>query len=231
MRGRMFVVLVWLGCFGCGRSSTEPPAYAESEPSTGSEPLTPSPSETIAAAQPVSAPSVRSEPLRAAAPNAVLAINGQPLTEPDLRELEVRLGTTPEPGPYWYDERSGLWGLYGHGASGVTTPGLRAAPLPSDASSGRTHLLVNGRELTATERATVLSLLDWPAAHPEQYAGRYVLDAAGEFYGPANRYLGNLQKAAEKKRAARAASANDCAWLRLGTAPDVLGRGVTINCD
>ncbi|MFI5308137.1 MAG: hypothetical protein ACHQ53_12330, partial [Polyangiales bacterium] len=66
------------------------------------------------------------EPGPATPGRADVYVNGARLGEPDLRELEVRVERRPEPGKYWYDAKSGLWGLIGHGASGLTAPRLRA---------------------------------------------------------------------------------------------------------
>jgi hypothetical protein len=242
-----FAQAALLGCGGSGYGAPayaeppvepeSPPAHAERGPSaTHGEMPAKGPAAELRGAQ-GSNPSTGAS--GSAASNAALVyVNRQKLTEPDLRELEARLGQPPQPGRYWYDERSGLWGLIGHGAGGVTKAGLRAGPLPSDASfgapsattGGTTGVLVNGREITRTELSVLARLLSWQAPQPGQYTGRYTLDENGELYGPANRYLGNLVQSAVRIRGASPATAQ-CAWLRLETKDDSLGRAVTITCD
>src|SRR5262245_35818652 len=61
-----------------------------------------------------------------------------------LRSLEKRYGFRSQPGAYWYDARSGLFGRIGQpalaaGIAGLPLPG----PLPSDASGGDTRVFIN----------------------------------------------------------------------------------------
>ncbi|MFI5308687.1 MAG: hypothetical protein ACHQ53_15115, partial [Polyangiales bacterium] len=174
------------------------------------------------------APAPTTEPTPATPERADVYVNGARLGEPDLRELDVRVERRPEPGKYWYDAKSGLWGLIGHGASGLTAPRLRASPLAQDAASGTTGVVVNGRELNGTELAALASLLAWPSSELPNYAGRYALDDHAGLYGPANRYLGNLTALAAKSPAA---TSTRCVWLHLGSARGPLGRDINIDCD
>ncbi len=160
-------------------------------------------------------------------------LNGKPLGEPDFKELEVHLGARPFSGHYWYDARSGLWGIEGHGTGGVTKAGLRASELPRDISKGTTGVVVNGRVVTATELKVMLDLLGWDASKPGAYNGSYTLDADGKLHKVGGRYLGNLSNRAKRARASGKYGnpSVDCAIVLLGSEPGVLGRGVTINCD
>jgi hypothetical protein len=119
-----------------------------------------------------------------------------------------------------------LWGLERHGASGVTRVGLRAPPLPVDASHGDSKVFVNGRELAQGELGALARLLGWPLETAASYAGRYLLDEHGGLYGPGNRYLGNLVQAGSKL----GSSAGTCCLFRFGER-GILGRAVTIECD
>jgi hypothetical protein len=125
-------------------------------------------------------------------------LNGVQLTEPDFAELEAILGQRPLPGRYWYDAVGGLWGLLGHGAGGVTRPGLTAALLPIDASAGTSGAFVNGRELPTAELAVMATLLGWPLPADDRYAGHYTLDAEGALNLFKGRYLGNVAAAAAR---------------------------------
>lgn len=160
-------------------------------------------------------------------------LNGVQLGEPDFRELEVRTGMRPEAGHYWYDARSGLWGLIGHGPGGLTHPGLRAAELPRDASAGTSKIVINGRALTRTEERILLELLGWPADDTAAYAGSYTLDADGKLHRARGRYLGNLATRATRARASGkyADLKLACALALLGSEPGPLGRSVSVNCD
>ncbi len=240
---------VLLAC-GSPRGYQEPVAAAAAPSSAGQERPAPSPAvrpgaaaaaphaaAPVPAASPAPQPQPAGPSAAAAATSAAAAataviVNGTQLAEPDLRELEARLGARPEPGRYWYDAQSGLWGLAGHGASGLTQPRLRAATLPRAGSSGGTEVLVNGRELTATELRDLARLLDWPREGLRGFAGRYSLDDRGGLYGPSNRYLGNLVQAAARTHAdAGPPSAAECVWLHLGSDRGALGRVVTVACD
>lgn len=185
-----------------------------------------------AAPEPVPAPA--SLPAATAAMPAQddpIFLNGVRLELADLSELQAVLGQAPSPGRYWYDARSGLWGLEAHGAGGVTRPGLRVpAPLAADASRGNSAVFVNDRQLTGRELAVIAQLLGWDASSPGALAGRYVLDEQGRLYSIHGRYLGSLAGAAPRARQ-QSTSPAPCAWLQLGAEPDVLGRAVTINCD
>jgi hypothetical protein len=158
-------------------------------------------------------------------------LNGERLSQPDLRELQAVLGQAPVPGRYWYDPRSGLWGLEEHGAGGVTRPGLRIpAPLPAQASRGSSGAFVNDRQLTARELALLAQWLGWDPRNAATFTGRYVLDEQGRLFSIQGRYLGSLAGAAARVRE-QGTSPAPSARQQLGAAPDVLGRAVTINCE
>jgi hypothetical protein len=105
-----------------------------------------------------------------------LLINGKPLTPAErqqLRRLEERYGAKVQPGSYWYDVQTGLWGKLGEPMSGVILPGLSFhASLPPRASNGDTGVFVNGRELHRTEVQQV-------SRCTAVQKGRYWLDAQG----------------------------------------------------
>jgi hypothetical protein len=203
---------------------------AERSPTVGDvaqhDPPPPAPPEPVPS--PTSLPSA---PGAMPAPDDPVFLNGVRLEPADLSELQAVLGQAPVPGRYWYDPRSGLWGLEAHGAAGVTRPGLRVpAPLPADAARGSSGVFVNDRQLTARELAVIAQLLGWDESSSGALAGRYVLDEQGRLYSIRGRYLGSLASAAPRARA-QSTSPAPCAWLQLGAEPDILGRAVTINCD
>ena len=113
-----------------------------------------------------------------AAPQAGIIVNGVML-EPQVRStLENAYRTRLLPGRYWYDARSGLWGLEGGPSAGQIAAGLQlGAALRADASVGRhrgsTSVYVNGREIHAQELGYLQTLYG-----PVRRA-RYWLDPRG----------------------------------------------------
>ncbi len=108
--------------------------------------------------------------LRAAEP---IVVNGRALPADERAAIERRTGVALQPGRWWYDARSGLWGAEGHGAAGFALPGLDVkAPLPADASRGSTGVFFNGRQLSLME-------VRWLQTLGPVWPGRYWLDAFG----------------------------------------------------
>jgi len=101
-------------------------------------------------------------------------INGLVMTPELLQEFETVYGLKPVPGNYWYDSRSGLYGLMGRQAAGMMLPGHILGEMPEDASNGDTGIFMNGRNLAAAEVNYISILLQSPAI-----PGRYWLDAYG----------------------------------------------------
>jgi hypothetical protein len=109
-------------------------------------------------------------PLRAQDP---VVINGRTLPADERAALERRTGVPLQPGRWWYDARSGLWGAEGQSAAGFALPGLDVkAPVPADASRGNTGVFFNGRQLSLPE-------VRWLQTLGPVWPGRYWLDAFG----------------------------------------------------
>jgi hypothetical protein len=101
-------------------------------------------------------------------------INRTPLSDDQLRALEEQSHAQIPAGSYWYDKRSGAWGLEGGPTSGFTFPGLSlGGPLHADASWGNTRVFINGRELPYLDVLGLQQLVG-----PVQ-PGRYWVDAQG----------------------------------------------------
>lgn len=101
-------------------------------------------------------------------------INNQALSEAQIAELEKTYGVRPRPGNYWYDARSGLYGVVGYQAYGFMQPGHSFGTLAREVSNGNTGVLINGRELPMGEY-TVWSYIVGSWIQP----GAYWLDANG----------------------------------------------------
>jgi hypothetical protein len=117
-----------------------------------------------------------------------IAINGAELTKPQVLAIVAMYGYAPPPGHYWYDSRSGAWGLEGHGTAGFILPGHNFGAVARDASKGNTGVIINGRELNLTE---ALSLQRTFGA---VYRGRWWLDGRTGYWGAEGnpRPLGNI---------------------------------------
>jgi len=78
-------------------------------------------------------------------------INGTELTESQIEEFRNIYGAEPQPGNYWYDEVSGLYGVVGYPAYGYLLAGHDYGALDRNASNGDTGVRINGRDLPQTE--------------------------------------------------------------------------------
>lgn len=123
--------------------------------------------------------------------SAQVIVNDVELEPAVAATLAAGIGVHARAGRYWYDARSGAFGLQGKGALGVLPAGLQlGGPLRPDASGGGDGryggVFVNGRELHPTDVAGLQQLLG------QVIPGRYWVDAYGNFgyeHGPP---LGNL---------------------------------------
>ncbi|MEW6055049.1 MAG: hypothetical protein AB1540_00415 [Bdellovibrionota bacterium] len=102
-------------------------------------------------------------------------VNGQKLTAATISRLEKTHRIKIKPGRYWYDKKSGAWGVEGHGAAGVVPAGQNlGGSLKPNASKGNTGVFINGREL-ATSDVAGLQQYGIPVLR-----GRYWVDDKGD---------------------------------------------------
>jgi hypothetical protein len=101
-------------------------------------------------------------------------INDVELSEKQIAELEQIYKVKPLPGDYWYDARSGLYGVAGFQAYGFMLAGHAFGKLEKNASNGNTGVFINGRELPQPEWLIWCQLLGY-IIQP----GRYWLDGNG----------------------------------------------------
>ncbi len=99
-------------------------------------------------------------------------INERELTPAQVQEMVQTYRYPPPRGRFWYDSRSGLYGLWGREAAGFIHPGHDFGPLPANASGGNTGVFINGRELNMTEAYYCQQIFG------AVYQGRWWLDAA-----------------------------------------------------
>jgi len=102
-------------------------------------------------------------------------VNGDRLPENEIRALELGYRVRIADGRYWYDARSGAWGVESGPTAGLILPGLPlGGRLREDASAGRTPVIVNGRRLPSADLIALEQLTG-----PIQ-PGRYWVNANGD---------------------------------------------------
>jgi hypothetical protein len=102
-------------------------------------------------------------------------VNGQALAPAAVRALERAYRVPIAPGRYWYDARSGAWGVEGGPIAGQMMPGLKlGGALRADASRGTSRVFINARELTVAEVGALAQACRTPVQR-----GRYWVDAQG----------------------------------------------------
>lgn len=101
-------------------------------------------------------------------------VNGRSLSEDEIAEIERMYGVPPKPGRYWYDARSGLYGVIGHPAYGFMNPGHGFGTLPAGSSRGDSGVFINGREIPHAEWLLWSQMVGSPIL-----PGRYWFDASG----------------------------------------------------
>lgn len=101
-------------------------------------------------------------------------INGKQLSSDQLAELERIYQVKAQPGSYWYDAKSGMYGVVGQPAYGFMYPNHELGELARNASHGSTGVLVNGRELPQAEWVVWSQVLGYWIQ-----AGSYWFDAQG----------------------------------------------------
>ncbi len=102
----------------------------------------------VAASIPVSAGSV-SRPTSQSSTG--IFVNERELTPQQVQQIKSLYMFVAPPGRYWYDERSGLWGMMGREPAGFLRPGHDFGPMPANPSNGNTGVFINGREINMAE--------------------------------------------------------------------------------
>jgi hypothetical protein len=143
----------------------------------------------------------------AAEPSGVV-INGVSLSQEQITNFEQTYGAKPRPGKYWYDQRSGLYGVVGYPAFGFLLAGHDFGKMGERVSNGDTDVFVNGRELPQSEWAVWSQLLGYMIQ-----PGRYWLDENGNAGYDGNPVpTENLYLAAQRSAYAGAGGGGDNFW-------------------
>jgi hypothetical protein len=88
-------------------------------------------------------------------------INASTLSDSQIAEFEEIYGVKPQPGNYWYDKWSGLYGAMGYPSYGFMFAGHEFGTLVQNASNGDTGVIINGRELPQSEWAIWSQILGY----------------------------------------------------------------------
>lgn len=184
MRRFSLVLLAALALVACNKAPAATPAAAP-----GAAPLAATPAGLGSPGTPATAV--------APAPASAVFVNRAPLPPETLNALAAAYKGKIEPGRYWYDPASGLWGMEGGPYMGQIAPGLSlGGPLPANISTGGTGTFINGREIHPLERQALVR------AYGTVSLGRFWLIADGTFGQEGGPALGNL--AASSKQGGKA---------------------------
>ena len=104
-------------------------------------------------------------------------INGTTMTDVQKAEFVRTYGVPPLAGDFWYDTRSGLWGVKGREAFGLLRPGHNYGTLAATASAGNTGVFINGRQINVAEALYLRNLLG------RVIPGRWWLDGTTGYFG------------------------------------------------
>jgi len=151
----------------------------------------------------LAAQATRPAPAPAAATTQVrhVIVNKVALSDAQVAGLEQQFQTQIRDGAYWYDTKTGAWGLEGGPTAGLIPAGLSlGGPLLPDASNGNTGVFINGRELHALDVMALQQL-------GPVYRGRYWMDAMGNVGFEGGPPLLNLYVLAQQ-RAGKTGKAN-----------------------
>ncbi|KAJ0247274.1 Extra-large guanine nucleotide-binding protein 2 [Hirschfeldia incana] len=125
-------------------------------------------------------------------PSRLIAVNGKPLNEDELFELQ-NCPNPPrklKPGDYWYDKVAGYWGKVGEKPSHIISPDMSigGGHIMKEASNGDTEICINSREITKTE----LMMLKVVGVHCEGKPHFWVNQDGSYLEEGQNRVLGNI---------------------------------------
>ena len=106
-----------------------------------------------------------------AAPQSGVFVNGRQLTLQEVQQHQAIYNAPVQPGRYWYDPVSGLYGFWGREPIGYIRTSHGYGSVPVNASNGNTGVFINGRQINHVE-AGQWQILFRQAIQP----GRYWLD-------------------------------------------------------
>ncbi|HYB66212.1 MAG TPA: hypothetical protein VEC59_13280 [Steroidobacteraceae bacterium] len=139
-------------------------------------------------------------------------INGRELTGEQAMAIAATYHYAPVPGHYWYDTRSGAWGIEGREAAGFLLPGHDFGPLSPNASAGNTGVFINGRQINVIEAARLQQTFG------AVYPGHWWLDGRTGYYGLEGNPLplGNIIAALRSQQSGRGGDNFWCSTTACG---------------
>lgn len=156
-------------------------ALGSAPKNAGAKPAAPAqPAKHSATGKSLSAAMAKSAVPTPASPAAAatgLFVNNRELTPAQVEQIRQIYGFVAPPGRYWYDAKSGLWGVIGREAAGFLRPGHDFGPLPPNPSNGNTGVFINGREINMVEAMYCQQLFG------AVYRGRWWLDGTTGYLG------------------------------------------------
>jgi hypothetical protein len=78
-------------------------------------------------------------------------VNGRQLSLQEAQQHQAIYNAPVQPGHYWYDPTSGLYGFWGREAIGYIRTGHAYGRAPVNASNGNTGIYINGRHINSVE--------------------------------------------------------------------------------
>jgi len=155
----------------------------------------------------------------------VVIVNGKRLSADELAKIERTYQVNILPADYWYDRKTGAWGIQGGPTKGFVLPDLElgGGRLAADASGGGTQVFINGRELHPNDVAFIQRCLVAPVQ-----PGRYwvVADGTGGYEGGPP--LFNLVALCNQRRSGGGSGGWGCSDGSCGTANTSVGAtGIT----
>ncbi len=158
--------------------------------------------------------------------DASIVVNGQALSAEAVRQLQQVYPVAIAPGRYWYDAVSGAYGREGEPIAGQMMAGLSlGGPLLADASRGTSGVFINGRQITAGEKAYIEGLCQTPVA-PARY---WIMSSGlgGFEAGPAFFNLAQCPGVAQQSSGPRSMSRTFCDDNGACTSTGILGSILT----
>jgi len=155
-----------------------------------------------------------------------IVVNGQPLSAETVRQLQQIYPVAIAPGRYWYDAVSGAWGREGQPIAGQMMAGLSlGGPLQTNASRGTSGVFINGRQITAGEKAYIEGICQTPVA-PARY---WIMSSGIGGYegGPAFFNLAQCPGVAQQSSGPRSMSRTYCDANGACTSTGILGSILT----
>lgn len=155
-----------------------------------------------------------------------IVVNGVALSAETVRQLQQVYPVAIPPGRYWYDSVAGVYGREGEPIAGQMIPGLSlGGSLKADASRGTSGVFINGRHITAGEKAYIELACQTPVTLARYWI---MANGIGGFEGgPAYFNLGQCPGVPQQNSGPRSMSRTYCDANGACTSTGILGSILT----